>query len=203
MHMSITPDGTSWMSARPEILSRAEIIASGFFVSSTAPASRRTPMELMYMAHANFRPHDHARLEYSAQYTPEHVRVRTSIPSHVKPAPGYTEFLAELAAKESIDLACSSVRMLVVAGEPGGTIPATRQRIEEVWGARVFDHYGMTEIGPVAVVRGNHRQAGDAAFSRLGLQQQRHARAATPTQGLKHGGRRRASDARAETKADS
>jgi phenylacetate-CoA ligase len=41
--------------------------------------------------------------------------------------------------------------MLVVAGEPGGNIPATRRRIEEVWGARVFDHYGMTEVGPVAV----------------------------------------------------
>ena len=65
--------------------------------------------------------------------------------------PTYALHLAELAAKEGIDLAGSSVRMLVVAGEPGGTIPATRQRIEAVWGARVFDHYGMTEIGPVAV----------------------------------------------------
>lgn len=65
--------------------------------------------------------------------------------------PTYALHLAELAAKEGIDLASSSVRMLVVAGEPGGTIPATRKRIEEVWGARVFDHYGMTEVGPVAV----------------------------------------------------
>ncbi len=65
--------------------------------------------------------------------------------------PTYALHLAELAAKERIDLAGSSVRMLVVAGEPGGTIPATRERIEDVWGARVFDHYGMTEIGPVAV----------------------------------------------------
>jgi phenylacetate-CoA ligase len=65
--------------------------------------------------------------------------------------PTYALHLAELAAKEGIDLARSSVRMVVVAGEPGGTIPATRQRIEHVWGARVFDHYGMTEIGPVAV----------------------------------------------------
>jgi Domain of unknown function (DUF4432) len=62
---------------------------------------KRTPMELMYMAHANFRPHDHAHITYTAQYTPEHVRVRTSIPSHVKPAPGYREFLAELAANPS------------------------------------------------------------------------------------------------------
>jgi phenylacetate-CoA ligase len=65
--------------------------------------------------------------------------------------PTYALHLAELASKEGIDLAGSPVRMLVVAGEPGGTITATRKRIEEVWGARVFDHYGLTEIGPVAV----------------------------------------------------
>lgn len=65
--------------------------------------------------------------------------------------PTYALHLAELAAKEGIDLANSPVRALVVAGEPGGNIAATRERIETVWGARVFDHYGMTEIGPVAV----------------------------------------------------
>jgi phenylacetate-CoA ligase len=65
--------------------------------------------------------------------------------------PTYALHLAEVAVEEGIDLAASPVRMLVVAGEPGGTIPATRKRIEEVWGARVFDHYGMTEVGPVAV----------------------------------------------------
>ncbi len=65
--------------------------------------------------------------------------------------PTYALHLAELAAKEGIDLAGSSVRAIVVAGEPGGNIPATRARIEEVWGARVFDHYGMTEVGPVAI----------------------------------------------------
>ncbi|HVK13264.1 MAG TPA: AMP-binding protein [Gemmataceae bacterium] len=65
--------------------------------------------------------------------------------------PTYALHLAELAAKEGIDLATSPVRMLIVAGEPGGSIPATRARIEAVWGARVIDHYGMTEVGPVAV----------------------------------------------------
>jgi phenylacetate-CoA ligase len=64
--------------------------------------------------------------------------------------PTYALHLAELAAEEEIDLAGSPVRMLIVAGEPGGSIPATRNRIETVWGARVIDHYGMTELGPVA-----------------------------------------------------
>jgi phenylacetate-CoA ligase len=65
--------------------------------------------------------------------------------------PTYALHLAELAAEEGIDLAGSLVRMLIVAGEPGGSILATRARIESVWGARVIDHYGMTEVGPVAV----------------------------------------------------
>src|SRR5262249_40288293 len=65
--------------------------------------------------------------------------------------PTYALRLAEVARDEQIDLAASSVRALIVAGEPGGSIPATRQRIESAWGARVFDHYGMTEIGALGI----------------------------------------------------
>ncbi len=43
-----------------------------------------------------------------------------------------------------------TVRTLIVAGEPGGSIPATRERIERSWGARVIDHHGLTEVGPVS-----------------------------------------------------
>ena len=63
--------------------------------------------------------------------------------------PTYALHLAEVAQAEGIDLVHSSVRALIVAGEPGGSIPATRQRIEAAWGARLFDHHGMTETGPV------------------------------------------------------
>ena len=64
--------------------------------------------------------------------------------------PTYALRLAEVAKEENIDLGKSPVRMIVVAGEPGGSIPATRARIEEAWpGAKVFDHHGMTEVGPV------------------------------------------------------
>jgi phenylacetate-CoA ligase len=65
--------------------------------------------------------------------------------------PTYALRLAEVATDEGIDLASSAVRALIVAGEPGGNIPATRQRIEAAWGARVIDHCGMTEIGPTAI----------------------------------------------------
>lgn len=61
--------------------------------------------------------------------------------------PTYALRMAEVADREGIDLRSSSVRLLIVAGEPGGSIPAVRSRIEEDWCARVIDHVGMTEIG--------------------------------------------------------
>jgi phenylacetate-CoA ligase len=65
--------------------------------------------------------------------------------------PTYALRLAEVAAEEKIDLAQSPVKLIIVAGEPGGSIPATRARLEQIWpGARVFDHHGMTEVGPVS-----------------------------------------------------
>jgi hypothetical protein len=68
-------------------------------VSLTVHNLKQTPMELMYLAHANFRPVDYGRLLYTAPCTPRHVRVRRSIPSHIRPAPGYREFLEALAAQ--------------------------------------------------------------------------------------------------------
>ena len=47
-------------------------------------------------------------------------------------------------------LAGTAVRTIIVAGEPGGSIPATRQRIERGWGARIIDHHGLTEVGPIS-----------------------------------------------------
>ncbi len=61
--------------------------------------------------------------------------------------PTYAMRLAEIARENGIDLRNSSVTKLIVAGEPGGSIPSTRARIEEAWGARLFDHAGMTEVG--------------------------------------------------------
>jgi len=65
--------------------------------------------------------------------------------------PTYALRLAEIAEHERRrPLADGTVRMLIVAGEPGGSIPATRERIERSWGARVLDHHGLTEVGPVS-----------------------------------------------------
>jgi phenylacetate-CoA ligase len=67
--------------------------------------------------------------------------------------PTYALRLAEVAAADtgaSRALRDGSVRVVIVAGEPGGSIEATRRRIEAAWGARVIDHYGLTEAGPIA-----------------------------------------------------
>ena len=64
--------------------------------------------------------------------------------------PTYALRLAEVAAEEKIDLGARRVKTIVVAGEPGGSLPALRARLQVLWqGARVFDHHGMTETGPV------------------------------------------------------
>lgn len=65
--------------------------------------------------------------------------------------PTYALRLAEVAAEVGIDIAASKVRALIVAGEPGGNIPETKERIETAWAARCFDHTGMTEIGSLGI----------------------------------------------------
>ncbi|NJN82542.1 MAG: DUF4432 family protein [Caldilineaceae bacterium] len=88
--------------------------------SMTIKNLKNTPMELMYMAHANFRPVNDSRLVYSAQATPDHVRVRRSIPSHVQPSDRYLKLLDELEQRPeqhhilSADLACDPEIVFVI-----------------------------------------------------------------------------------------
>jgi phenylacetate-CoA ligase len=62
--------------------------------------------------------------------------------------PSYAAHLLEWAAERDLDLAASSVRRLLVAGEPGGGEPAFRARLEEGWGAQVTEAMGIGDIGP-------------------------------------------------------
>ena len=61
--------------------------------------------------------------------------------------PSYALHLAETGRERGIDVAALPVRVTVHAGEPGAGIPAVRARIQQSWGARAFDHAGMTEMG--------------------------------------------------------
>ncbi|UCV05957.1 phenylacetate--CoA ligase family protein [Dechloromonas denitrificans] len=61
--------------------------------------------------------------------------------------PSYAWYLGETAIKENIDPKKDlAIKRIFVAGEPGGSIPETRQRIEALWGAKVYDYYGLSDI---------------------------------------------------------
>jgi phenylacetate-CoA ligase len=65
--------------------------------------------------------------------------------------PSYALHLAEVAAQAKIDIAGLPIRLVIVAGEPGGSIPQVRDRIGLEWDARVLDHAGSSEVGPWGV----------------------------------------------------
>ena len=65
--------------------------------------------------------------------------------------PTYALRLGEMiGAASGVPLSSLKVKKIIVAGEPGGSILEVRARIEKLWNARVYDHHGMTEVGPVS-----------------------------------------------------
>ena len=63
--------------------------------------------------------------------------------------PSFMAHMAEAAAKMGRDLTKSQVKMVCVGGEPGASIPGTRERLEQLWGAPMFDCYGALECQPI------------------------------------------------------
>jgi len=62
--------------------------------------------------------------------------------------PTYVLGMAETAKnKMNINPADLSINKITCAGEPGASIPSTKKRMQNAWGAQVFDHAGATEIG--------------------------------------------------------
>lgn len=61
--------------------------------------------------------------------------------------PSYAWYLGETALKQGIDPAGDlALDTIIVAGEPGGSIKSTRTAIEELWGVKVYDFYGLSDI---------------------------------------------------------
>ena len=60
--------------------------------------------------------------------------------------PSYLLYLGDTAAKMGHPLADSAIRIVVAAGEPGASVPATKKAIQELWGAKCYDNVGSTEI---------------------------------------------------------
>jgi phenylacetate-CoA ligase len=61
--------------------------------------------------------------------------------------PSYGAYLIESAAERGIDLHGSTVKRVLVAGEPGGGEPAFRAMLERGWGAQVTEAMGIGDIG--------------------------------------------------------
>jgi phenylacetate-CoA ligase len=80
--------------------------------------------------------------------------------------PSYALHLIEMARERGLDLAKWPVRVTVHAGEPGAGIPAVRARIEAGFGARAYDHAGMTEV--IDPATGEPAEAGELVLTNLG-----------------------------------
>lgn len=72
--------------------------------------------------------------------------------------PTYALRLGEcIGAPSGVSLDQLAIRKIIVAGEPGGSLPTTRKRLMELWGkVQIFDHHGMTEVGPVSYEDPSH-----------------------------------------------
>lgn len=68
-------------------------------------------------------------------------------PTAIWTTPSYAWYLGETAQLKGLDPSKDlSIKKIFVAGEPGGSILETRQRIEELWGADLYDYYGLSDI---------------------------------------------------------
>jgi phenylacetate-CoA ligase len=74
--------------------------------------------------------------------------------------PTYALRMAQEAQSLGIDLAAGPVKRLILSGEPAGSIPATKQLIEEQWGAKAGDTAGMTELGTIMIFECDHQPGG-------------------------------------------
>lgn len=74
--------------------------------------------------------------------------IRSSCATALLCTPSYALHMAEVARHHSLNPAALGVRNIIVAGEPGGSLPNVRGRIESDWNAKVIDHAGATEVGP-------------------------------------------------------
>ena len=87
--------------------------------------------------------------------------------------PSYAAYLADyVRSKVGMDPRDLGFRRILCGAEPGGGVPAVRQRLEEAWGAVVTEGLGNADLLPVYAAeceerQGNHFLAGDYMFPEL------------------------------------
>lgn len=86
--------------------------------------------------------------------------INTYRPTILACTPSYALFLGQVMLEMGFAPATSSVRLLLCGGEPASGIPATRERLEELWGAELHEFYGCTEAAPYSGAHTCHWQVG-------------------------------------------
>jgi phenylacetate-CoA ligase len=68
--------------------------------------------------------------------------------------PSYALHLAEVARSEGYDPRAFELKTMFFSGEPGASVPAVRDRIADLYGARVIDCGSMAEVTPFMNIAG-------------------------------------------------
>ena len=74
--------------------------------------------------------------------------------------PTYALHLAQTAIDEGLNPRDFGLKYMFFSGEPGASIPGVRDRIEELYGAKVYDSGSMAEMSPWMNVAGSHETQG-------------------------------------------
>ena len=77
-------------------------------------------------------------------------QILQSKPDVLVATPTYALYLAEVAKDMGVELKDTSIRWIYTAGEPGPSISTTRRALEEAWGAKAYELYGIAELGAIA-----------------------------------------------------
>ena len=71
--------------------------------------------------------------------------------------PSYAIHLAEVAREERLDPRNFGLKRLFFSGEPGASVPGVKDRIEDLYGAKVLDCGSMAEMSPFMNVAGTEQ----------------------------------------------
>ncbi|MEM5386656.1 AMP-binding protein [Paraburkholderia phymatum] len=78
--------------------------------------------------------------------------------SVITATPSFVAHLAQTARSMGLDARQSPVRHIMLGGETGASVPATRERLEAEWNAKCFDAYGSLEFQTIG--QDCHAQSG-------------------------------------------
>jgi len=83
--------------------------------------------------------------------------LHTMKPAAFYGTPSYAIHLAEVAREEKLNPRDFGLRCLFFSGEPGASVPGVKDRIEDLYGARVYDCGSMAEMTPFMNVAGTEQ----------------------------------------------